>query len=148
GLALRAGDAPRLRVAAHKLCGLLSAFSTMAGAAASDLEDQAAGERLDECRRLVGQLEAMARELLEQVDGLSIEALRGQAGAAGGRDRTASPLDSSLASVTLTLRKRADHGNPVRSVVFGGRAPDERLLPGGRFEENRGASRTNLWTFS
>jgi hypothetical protein len=31
-----------------------------------------------------------ARELLEQVDGLSIEVLRDQAGAAGDRDRTAS----------------------------------------------------------
>ena len=39
---------------------------------------------------LVEQLEAMARELIEQVDGLSIEALREQAGAAGDRDRTAS----------------------------------------------------------
>jgi PAS domain S-box-containing protein len=80
GEALRAGDAPRLRVAAHRLCGLLSAFSTSAGGVASDLEDQAAGGRLDECRALVDQLEAMARELIEQVDGLSIEALRDQSG--------------------------------------------------------------------
>jgi CheY-like chemotaxis protein len=87
GEALRTQDAPRLRVAAHKLCGLLSAFSTVAGGVASDLEDQAAGGRLDECRRLVEQLEAMAQELIEQVDGLSIEALRDQAGAAGDRDR-------------------------------------------------------------
>jgi hypothetical protein len=91
GETLRAGDAPRLRVAAHKLCGLLSAFSTMAGAMASDLEDLASGGRLDECRALVEQLEAMARELIEQVDGLSLEALRDQAGAAGDRDETASP---------------------------------------------------------
>jgi hypothetical protein len=89
--ALRAGDAPRLRVAAHKLCGLLSAFSTVAGAAASELEDQVAGGRLEECRALVGQLEAMARELIEQVEALSLEALRAHAGAAGDRDRTASP---------------------------------------------------------
>jgi two-component system, sensor histidine kinase and response regulator len=91
GEALRAGDAPRLRVAAHKLCGLLSAFSTVAGGVASNLEDQAAGGRLDEGRALVEQLEAMARELIERVDGLSIEALRAQAGAAGDRDRTAGP---------------------------------------------------------
>jgi hypothetical protein len=78
-------------VAAHKLCGLLSAFSTVAGAAASELEDQAAGGRLEDCRRLVDQLEAMARGLIEQVEGLSLEALRAQAGAAGDRDRTASP---------------------------------------------------------
>ena len=92
GEALRTLDAPRLRVAAHKLCGLLSAFSTVAGGMASALEDEAAGGRLDESRRLVEQLEVKARELLEQVDGLSIETLRDQAGAAGGgdRDRTAS----------------------------------------------------------
>jgi hypothetical protein len=90
GEALRARDAPRLRGAAHKLCGLLSAFSTAAGGVASDLEDWAAGGRLDECRPLVERLGAMARELIEQVDGLSIEALRDQAGAAGDRDRTAS----------------------------------------------------------
>ena len=90
GEALRAHDAPRLRVAAHKLCGLLSAFSTVAGGMASALEDHAAAGRLDESRRLVEQLEVKARELLEQVDGLSIETLRDQAGAAGDRDRTAS----------------------------------------------------------
>ena len=91
GEALRTGDAPRLRVAAHKLCGLLPAFSTVAGAVASDLEDQAAGGRLDECRRLVEQLEAMAEELLQVVDGLSIEALRQQAGPAGDPKRAAGP---------------------------------------------------------
>ena len=60
GEALGNRDAPRLRMAAHKLCGLLSAFSTVAGGVASDLEDQAAGGRLEECRTLVEQLEAMA----------------------------------------------------------------------------------------
>jgi hypothetical protein len=89
GEALRTRDAPRLRVTAHKLCGLLSAFSTVAGGVASDLEDQAAGGRLKECRPLVERLEAMSRELIEQVDGLSIEGLRSQAGAAGDRDRVA-----------------------------------------------------------
>jgi hypothetical protein len=91
GEAVRARDAPRLRVAAHKLCGLLAAFSTVAGGVASDLEDWAAGGRLDECQPLVERLGAMAGELMEQVDGLSIEALRDQAGAAGDGDRTASP---------------------------------------------------------
>ncbi len=91
GEALRAGDAPRLRVAAHKLCGLLSAFSTVAGGVASDLEDQAAGGRLDECQSLVEQLEVMARELIEQVAGLSIDALHYQARATGDRDRTFRP---------------------------------------------------------
>jgi HPt (histidine-containing phosphotransfer) domain-containing protein len=91
GDALRGRDSPRLSEAAHKLCALLSAFSTAAGEMASDLEDHAARGRLEEARPLVEQLEAMARELIRQVDGLSIEALRDQAGAAGDRDRTASP---------------------------------------------------------
>jgi hypothetical protein len=39
----------------------------------------------------VEQLETIAGELIKQVDGLSIEALRDQAGAAGDRDRTAKP---------------------------------------------------------
>ena len=89
--ALRERDAVRLREAAHKLCGTVAAFSTVVGAVASDLEDQAARGQLEEAWPLVEQLEAMARELIQQVDGLSIEALRDQAGAAGDRDRTASP---------------------------------------------------------
>ena len=40
--ALRDRDAPRLREAAHKLCGMVAAFSTVAGGVASDLEDHAA----------------------------------------------------------------------------------------------------------
>jgi hypothetical protein len=58
---------------------------------ASELEDRAAQGRLDEARPLVGQLEAMAPELLRQVDGLSLETLRHQAGAAGDTSRTAGP---------------------------------------------------------
>jgi CheY-like chemotaxis protein len=56
GDALRAQDAPRLREAAHKLCGLLSAFSTTAGDVALDLEGHAAQGRLEEARPLVGAL--------------------------------------------------------------------------------------------
>ena len=81
--ALRNEDAPGLRVAAHKLCGLLSAFSTVAGGVASSLEDHAASGRLEECRPLVEQLEVMARELVQEMDGLSIESLREQVRAAG-----------------------------------------------------------------
>src|SRR5262249_49146486 len=40
--ALRDRDAPRLREAAHKLCGMVAAFSTVAGEVASELEDRAA----------------------------------------------------------------------------------------------------------
>jgi hypothetical protein len=74
--ALRDRDAPRLREAAHMLCGLLSAFSTAAAAAASDLEAAAAGGDLDEARPLVDRLETMARELILGLEGLSLKALR------------------------------------------------------------------------
>src|SRR5262249_57026701 len=45
--ALRDGDAHRLREAAHKLAGMVAAFSTSAGRVASDLEDRAARGDLD-----------------------------------------------------------------------------------------------------
>ena len=77
--------------AAHKLSGLLSAISTVAGEVASKLEDQAASGRLEECRPLMEELEAIARELFQQVDGLSIETLRLQAISADDHDRTGSP---------------------------------------------------------
>ena len=80
-----------MREAAHKLCALLSAFSTVAGDVASDLEDHAAQGRLEEARPLVEQLEAMARELLGLAGGLSLETLRHQAAAAGDPDQTAGP---------------------------------------------------------
>src|SRR5260370_15292359 len=71
GEALRDQDAPRLREAAHKLCALLSAFSTAAGDVASDLEDHAAQGRLEEARPLVEQLETITQELLGLAGGLS-----------------------------------------------------------------------------
>ena len=89
--ALRGRDAPRLREAAHKLCAVLFALSTAAGDVASDIEDRAAQGRLEEAQPVVEQLEAMARELLGLVDGLSLETLRQQAEAARGRNRTANP---------------------------------------------------------
>jgi two-component system, sensor histidine kinase and response regulator len=89
--ALRERDAVRLREAAHKLYGTVAAFSTVVGAVASDLEDQAERGEIEEAWPLVEQLEAIARKLIEQVGDLSIEVLRDQAGAAGDHDRTASP---------------------------------------------------------
>jgi HPt (histidine-containing phosphotransfer) domain-containing protein len=47
GAALRDEDAPRLREAAHKCCGVLSEFSTAAGDLAGSLEDLAAGAQLE-----------------------------------------------------------------------------------------------------
>jgi PAS domain S-box-containing protein len=91
GDAMRAGDAPRLREAAHKLCALLFAFSRTAGNAALELEDHAAQGRLEEAMRMVERLEAMARELLPLVGGLSLETLRRQAQAADDPDRAGAP---------------------------------------------------------
>ena len=83
--ALRERDAVRLREAAHKLCGTVAAFSTAVSTVASELEDQVARGQLEETWPLVEQLEAMAQVLIQQVDGLSIEALRDQAGDANGQ---------------------------------------------------------------
>jgi CheY-like chemotaxis protein len=77
--ALSQRDTVRLRDAAHKLCGMVAAFSTVAGDVASELEDRAAQGQLDEARPLVEQLETMAQELLRVVGGLSLETLRQQA---------------------------------------------------------------------
>jgi CheY-like chemotaxis protein len=89
--AIRAQDAPRLRRVAHTLCGLLSAFSAVAGAVASELEDQAACGRLEESKLLVDQLEALTQELIQPVRSLSIETLRRHLAAAGNPDRTLGP---------------------------------------------------------
>jgi HPt (histidine-containing phosphotransfer) domain-containing protein len=72
-------DAPRLREAAHKLCGMVSAFSTIAGRVASELEDLATQGQLDKAAPLVNRLEAMLEELMHLVPALSPEALRDQA---------------------------------------------------------------------
>jgi PAS domain S-box-containing protein len=80
--ALRERDAPRLRETAHKVSGMIAAFSTVAGGVASDLEDQAARGQLDEAPDLVERLETMAQELMHLAGGLSLETLRQQAEAA------------------------------------------------------------------
>ncbi len=77
--ALHSHDALRLREAAHKFCGLLSAFSTVAGNHAADLEDAAASAQLDTAQPIVRKLETIAGELFMRVQGLSIESLRHQA---------------------------------------------------------------------
>jgi len=74
--ALSERDANRLREASHKLCGMVAAFSTVAGRVASDIEDFAAQGQLEDARPLVRQLETMAKEIMQAVDGLSIENLR------------------------------------------------------------------------
>jgi two-component system, sensor histidine kinase and response regulator len=87
--ALRERDTLRMREAAHKLCGMVAAFSTVAGGVASDLEDHAARGQLEKARPLVEQLETMAAELMRLASGLSLETLRHQAEVAGDPDPTA-----------------------------------------------------------
>jgi PAS domain S-box-containing protein len=89
--ALRDQDAPRLREAAHKVAGMVAAFSSTAGGVASDLEDLAAQSRLDEAQALVGQLESISEELLRLTGGLSLENLRQQTGPAEVPGRTTGP---------------------------------------------------------
>jgi two-component system, sensor histidine kinase and response regulator len=76
--ALQEQDVGRLREAAHKISGVVAAFSTVAGSVASDLEDHAAQGQLEECRPLVEKLDTMARELMQHVRGLSLETLQQQ----------------------------------------------------------------------
>jgi hypothetical protein len=80
-----------VREAAHKCCGLLSEFSTVVGDRAGSLEDLAAGAQLDKVPPILERLETIARELLQQVDGMSIEDLRHQAEAADEHNRTVGP---------------------------------------------------------
>ena len=89
--ALRGQDALRLREAAHKCCGMLSEFSTVAGDLAGSLEELAAGTQLDKAARLLEQLDTIAHELVKQVDGITVEALSGQTEGRGENHATAGP---------------------------------------------------------
>ena len=73
---LRDRDALRLREAAHKCCGMLSEFSTVAGNLAGNLEDLAADAQLDQAAPILEQLETITWELIGQVAGLSIKTLQ------------------------------------------------------------------------
>ena len=76
---LRGQDAPRLREAAHKCCGMLSEFSAAAGDLAGRLEDLAADAQIERAGPVLKQLESAIPELLRQIDGISVEELRHQA---------------------------------------------------------------------
>jgi PAS domain S-box-containing protein len=79
-VAFRERDERRLREAAHKLCGMVAAFSTIAGETASKLEDHAARGQLEEAQALVQQLERMVPELMHLTSCLSFESLVQEAG--------------------------------------------------------------------
>jgi hypothetical protein len=82
------------------LYALLSAFFTVAGDVASDLEERATQGQLDAARPLVQRLEAIVSEFIPQVNDLSLETLRRQAGAAGGT--SASPSSPTLSPSAAT----------------------------------------------
>jgi two-component system, sensor histidine kinase and response regulator len=71
--ALLARDAPLTMRAAHKLGGVLAAFSTVAAGAASEIEDHAARGELEAAQRVFARLEPMTRELLALVQRLSLD---------------------------------------------------------------------------
>jgi two-component system sensor histidine kinase/response regulator len=89
--ALRDQDALRLREAAHKFHGMLSAFSTIAGDQAANLEDLAARGLLNESLPVVEELDRCATELSRLASGLTIETLRKQAKLADDPNRTPGP---------------------------------------------------------
>jgi len=71
--ALLSDDAASLERAAHKLSGVLAAFSTVAGDAASELEDHAARGELQEAAQIFARLKPMAEELMRLVHRLPLE---------------------------------------------------------------------------
>jgi CheY-like chemotaxis protein/HPt (histidine-containing phosphotransfer) domain-containing protein len=73
--ALRDRDALRLREAAHKFSGMISAFSTVAGDQAASLEDLAGRGLLKESIPVVDELDKSATELAQLAGGLTIETL-------------------------------------------------------------------------
>ena len=74
-------DAPDLREAAHKLAGIMAAFSTLAAKCASEVEELAAANRIDEFRPAVAQLEVTTEKLLQELDEVTISQLQKQAAA-------------------------------------------------------------------
>jgi signal transduction histidine kinase/CheY-like chemotaxis protein/HPt (histidine-containing phosphotransfer) domain-containing protein len=73
---LVAGDATGVRELAHRMASMLGAFSTRAGAMASDIEDHAARQELASAAPRVDGLAAAVRELHALVDGLTLDDVR------------------------------------------------------------------------
>ncbi len=74
--AVRDRDPDRLREAAHRLRGVVSAFSTSAAAAALRLEQAGADQRLDGVDAVLGSLTALVAEMTPLLDTLTVEELR------------------------------------------------------------------------
>ncbi len=74
--AVAARAASELREIAHRLSSMLGAFSTSAGALASDIEDLAAAGELTAAAPLVSRLVDVAQTLVGQLEGVSIDRLQ------------------------------------------------------------------------
>ena len=68
---------------------MLSEFSGIAGDLAGNLEDLATAAQLDRAVPILAKLERLAEDLVQQVDGVSIEALRRKLEAHADRSRLA-----------------------------------------------------------
>ncbi len=73
--AVQSGDAPRVRDRAHRLAGMVSAFSRPAGDLASEVAERAELADLSAVAELVETLRAMSQELLELTRELTLEDL-------------------------------------------------------------------------
>src|SRR5262245_2170769 len=73
--ALKNEDIQRLRDAAHKSCGFLSEFSSIAGDLAGDLEHLASKGELHEAHKVAEILSQRVAELLRLTDGLTLDRL-------------------------------------------------------------------------
>ncbi len=76
GAALRTGNTDEVREMAHKLCGLVAAFSPAAAAAAATLEQAGAGGQLEQAARVYKSLAGMVDELGTKLAELSVEELK------------------------------------------------------------------------
>ncbi len=70
-----AGDAPGLREKAHRLQGMISTASTAVAMVASELEDEAASNRLETSAVLLDRLDTMTKRLLTSLAEISIDDL-------------------------------------------------------------------------
>ena len=90
-------DPAHLRESAHQLRGMLLSFSPTAAQAAARLEAMGAGGELGEAASSFETLAELIERLGPLLDGLSIEALRAQAGAADADRSGRSPIHSGRA---------------------------------------------------
>jgi len=89
--AVRDRSAAELQESAHKLCGLVSAFSTAAADSSRLLEQAGAAGQLDDAAAACATLAGMIAELTPQLAGLSVDGLRSRAGSDGRESQVPSP---------------------------------------------------------